>query len=109
MAKAKWTRIDIPARYQGREEQWITEQSNPTQYRRVYEPGYGYMVEQLAGKAKTTSKGANIGTGNIVSAYIRPGLRELTQKEFEDATNAPTCKKLSLNMWSFDLHKNPRV
>lgn len=109
MAKAKWTRIDIPARYQGREDQWIAEQSNPEQYRRAYEPGYGYVVEQIAGKAKLSTKGANIGTGNVVSAYIRPGLRELTKKEFEDATNAPTCKKLSLNMWSFDLHKNPRV
>lgn len=56
-----------------------------------------------------TTKGANIGTGNIISGYVRPGLKELTKAEFEAAQKQKDCKQLSLNMWSFEISKNPRV
>lgn len=109
-SKAKWSRVTIPANYQGREETWINEQSDPAEYRRNYEPGIGYVVERRAGGAKFSSKGDSaIGTGNIVSSYVRPGLKELTKEEFEDAKKIPSAKQLTLNMWSLTLEKNPRV
>ncbi|MFA4835545.1 MAG: hypothetical protein WC749_05715 [Dehalococcoidia bacterium] len=44
--KKAWEPVQIPRNYVGREEQWIAEQTNPTEYRRNYDQAQDYVVEK---------------------------------------------------------------